>query len=162
MVDWGNDFDIIGLAKGLLNLFLRKQIVFDYIFHLQGSQYYRYNDQLDRVESGYPQPISTGWPGVPDNIDAAFSLSSSVSYFFKGNQCYMFDSLQDRVFPGYPKTITECFPGIPDNLDSAVRYYWDNVIYFFKGDYYYKWVRPSNTAVGPLQISSKWRNICIT
>ena len=143
---------------------LRKKMAFDYISLslslLQGSQYYRYNDQLDRVERGYPQPISTGWPGIPDNIDAAFSLNSTVSYFFKGNQCYMFDSLQDRVFPGYPKTITECFPGIPDNLDSAVRYYWDNVIYFFKGDYYYKWIRASNTAVGPLRISSKWRNLC--
>ena len=128
----------------------------------QGSQYWRYNDQLDRAETaGYPKAISTGWPGIPDHIDAAFSLNSTVSYFFKGNQCYMFDSPNDQLFPGYPKTISECFPGVPDNLDSAVRYYWDNVVYFFKGLYFYQWDPANNIAIGPTQIHIKWRNLCL-
>ena len=126
---------------------------------LQGSQYYRYNDQLDRVETGYPQAISSGWPGIPDNIDAAFSFNETVSYFFKGNLCYKFDSPNDRVFAGYPKTISQCFPGVPDNLDSAVRYYWDNKVYFFKGLYHYKLNTATNT-VTQEKISDKWKNLC--
>ena len=97
---------------------------------------------------------------MPDNIDAAFSLSSQVSYFFKGNLCYKFDSATDKVSTGYPKTISECFPGVPDNLDSAFRYYWDDVAYFFKGHYYYRWDATNNKAVGPYLIETKWRNLC--
>ncbi len=115
---------------------------------------------MDKVESGYPKPIKTGWPGVPDNIDAAFTLSVDISYFLKGNLCYMFDNKKDEVFAGYPKKIAECFPGIPDNIDTAVRYIWDNVIYFFKGVNYYQYDRDTKTAVGPLSTKHKWRNLC--
>jgi len=128
-------------------------------YFFRGSHYYKYNDQLDQVQSG-PTLISVGWKGVPDNIDAAFSLNATVSYFFKGDKCYMYDSLADQVFAGYPKFINDCFPGIPNNLDSAVRYYWDNEVYFFKGEYYYKWLKRSNRSQGPYLISSRWRNLC--
>ena len=127
----------------------------------QGDKYYRFDDYTGRVD-GSPQLIRFGWRGVPDNIDAAFSLNRTVSYFFKGSLCYKYDGPTDRVLAGYPKPISHCFPGLPDNLDSAVRYYYDDRVYFFKGLYYYLLNSNSNTVSGPKLIEMKWKNICFT
>lgn len=38
-----------------------------------------------RMDKGYPKPISTGFAGIPDKIDAAFVWSGNgKTYFFKG------------------------------------------------------------------------------
>jgi len=37
------------------------------------------------MDKGYPKPISTGFAGIPDKIDAAFVWSGNgKTYFFKG------------------------------------------------------------------------------
>ncbi len=38
-----------------------------------------------RMDKGYPKPISTGFAGIPDKVDAAFVWSGNgKTYFFKG------------------------------------------------------------------------------
>ena len=38
-----------------------------------GKVFYRWNREINSVDAGYPMRISSadGWPGVPDNVDAA-------------------------------------------------------------------------------------------
>lgn len=38
-----------------------------------------------RMDKGYPKLISTGFAGIPDNVDAAFVWGGNgKTYFFKG------------------------------------------------------------------------------
>lgn len=41
-----------------------------YIF--SGTEYWRYDDETDRMEPGYPRDIMTIWKGVGYNLNAAF------------------------------------------------------------------------------------------
>ena len=51
-----------------------------YVF--KGDRYWRLTDT--GVELGYPRSIRSNWPGVPDDIDAAFSWPQTDRiYFFK-------------------------------------------------------------------------------
>jgi len=52
-----------------------------YVF--QGDKYYKLED--DGVAEGYPKLIAKTWPGLPSNIDAAFTYKNGKTYFFKVN-----------------------------------------------------------------------------
>ena len=134
-------------------------------YFFRGHQYYKYNNQLDKVENRYyPRNISEGWPGLPpDGIDAGFTWSNLKSYFFKGDKVYLYDNVNDRVASDYTngKLISAVWPGLPNNIDSAFRWYWDGISYFFKGDSYYFWDYKTNTVKGPFLIGyTTWKNIC--
>ncbi|XP_042298370.1 vitronectin [Sceloporus undulatus] len=64
-----------------------------YLF--KGSQYWRFADGV--LEAGYPRSISSGFKGIPNDLDAAFALpaqnyfSSERVYFFKGNKYWTYD-----------------------------------------------------------------------
>lgn len=51
------------------------------IYVFKGDKYWRLED--DGVASGYPKLISSTWPGLPSNIDAAFTYLNNKTYFFK-------------------------------------------------------------------------------
>ena len=129
------------------------------LYFFKGNEYYLYDGT--RVASGYPKLISAGWYGIPDNIDAAFSVSSLVTYFLKGNQVYKYDNYYDEVEPGYPKLISDVFGrSIPNDADAAFRYYGDGKVYFFKKEYYYIWEGPGTSGSGPYNTYKKWKNLC--
>ena len=114
---------------------------------------------MDEVETGYPKPISGNWDTVPDNIDAAFTLSKDYSYFFKGNQCYKYDNNNDKVVSGYPKNISDEFSGLPNaSIDTVFKWYYDGIVYFFKGVNYYKY--DNNLASSARNIKDDWKNLC--
>ena len=50
-----------------------------YVF--KGDKYWRLTD--DGMAPGYPKTISKSWPGLPSNIDAAFTYKNGKTYFFK-------------------------------------------------------------------------------
>ena len=113
------------------------------------------------MEADYPKLINRNWSGIPDNIDAAFTYNSLVSYFFKGNQCYKYDNNNDQTFAGYPKKISEEFAGLPDaSIDTVFKMWYDARIYFFKGLQYYQY--DNNQATGPFSIRDNWKNLCLT
>ncbi|KAG8449698.1 hypothetical protein GDO86_016371 [Hymenochirus boettgeri] len=47
------------------------------IFFFKGSNYWKYDN--DQMEPGYPKLISEGFPGVPDNVDAAFTQPAIIA-----------------------------------------------------------------------------------
>lgn len=96
---------------------------------LKGSNYWKLTD--DSVAEGYPKPISSGWPGLPGGIDAAFTYKNGKTYFFKGKQYWRY--VGKKMDGDYPKDISEGFTGIPDNIDAAMVWSGNGKIYFFKG-----------------------------
>ena len=64
--------------KQKYSFFLTKKLI------LIGSKYWKLTSES--VADGYPRSISEDWPGLPDDIDAAFTWQESgATYFFKGN-----------------------------------------------------------------------------
>ena len=99
-----------------------------YVF--KGQQYWRLTEE--GVDAGYPKYISSGWEGLPGNIDAAFTYKNGKTYFFKGKQYWRYNG---RKMDGvYPKDISEGFTGIPDDVDGAMVWSGNGKIYFFKGE----------------------------
>ena len=128
-------------------------------YFFKGSKYYRYDDFKDQVS--YDREISQGWPGVPNNIDAAFTHNDLKTYFFKGNVVYQFDKQANKVSSGYPKNTSDVFPGLPENLDTAFRWYHDRRSYFFKGRFFYRWNDSLNRVDGPYVSKYFWKNVCL-
>ena len=77
----------------------------DITYFFKDSFYYRFNDSLQAVDPGYPQPIASFWKGVPDNLDTVFTSGSGLVFFFKQNLFYRFNQIARQVDVGYPKSI---------------------------------------------------------
>ncbi|XP_029729341.2 72 kDa type IV collagenase-like [Aedes albopictus] len=88
--------------------------------------------------------ISSRWPGLPGNIDAAFRYPDGRVYFFKGDRFWRYRG--NRLDAGYPRRISEGFPGLPNNIDGA---FVDsrNKIFALKQNKY--WVYNSNEDTTP-------------
>ena len=130
------------------------------IYFFKGSKYYRYDGVNKVIDPGYPRDISAGWQGIPNDIDAAFTISSDVTYFLKGDLVYKFDNFYDKLYGGFPQKISDHFPGVPNNVDAAFRWYYDGEVYFFKGEYYYRWDAAAGRAEGPYVTQLEWKNLC--
>jgi hypothetical protein len=110
-----------------------------------GNQYSRYTVLPDRVDVGYPKPISGNWPGFDgtgfeNGIDDALNWGNGKVYFFKGAQYLRYDLTADKVDAGYPKPISGNWGGIngtgfENGIDAALNY-GNNKVYFFKDDKY--------------------------
>ncbi|MEE8057486.1 MAG: hemopexin repeat-containing protein [Pseudomonadales bacterium] len=134
------------------------------MYFFKGSQYYRFNWSENTVDPNYPTSISSGWPGVPNDIDAAVNhpISSNITYFFKGSQYYRFNWEKNKVEDGYPANISNNWLGVPDDLDAVILHpSSDNVLYFFKGDQYYRynWTKDKVESGYPSSISSGWLGV---
>lgn len=56
----------------------------DGVIFLKGSQCWKFNGNT--LEAGYPKDISSVFPGIPSNIQAATRMGTKgYIYFFKGN-----------------------------------------------------------------------------
>lgn len=126
-----------------------------YIF--KGNQYWKLTE--DAVAKGYPKLISKGWPGLPGNINAAFTYKNGKTYFFKGSQYWRYNG---RKMDGdYPKPISEGFTGIPDNIDTAMVWSGNGKIYFYKGSKFWRFdpsQRPPVKSTYPKPIAN-WEGV---
>jgi hypothetical protein len=129
------------------------------IYIFKGAQYWRVLDKYlsddltaDTVDGvSYPKSIKDNW-GIDDsNFDSVFQRPNGKIYFFKGDKYwrvsdkYLGDgdtSLADKVDAGYPKLISENWFGVPNSIDSVIQRS-NGLIYFFKGDNYYR-IRDKN------------------
>jgi len=90
------------------------------------------------MDKGYPKPISMGFPGIPNNIEAAMVWSNGLTYFFKGNQYWRYES--KRFIPvrsEYPYSM-DLWKGLPTHIDAALNTA-SGLSYFFKGTQFYRY-----------------------
>lgn len=75
---------------------------------------------------------------------------------FQGQRCWSIRGASQAVYPGL---IAQEWPGIPDHLDGAFGF--NNVIYFFKNDQYWRWNQDSwSISPGyPRAISEGWKGL---
>jgi hypothetical protein len=100
----------------------------EFLYFFDGSLYYRFNWQTDRIDDGYPQSLGAWkFPGAfAARIDAAVNGEGPLegkAYFFKGNQYLRYDWATDSVEEGYPQSLNAWnLPGrFGDGIDAALN-----------------------------------------
>ncbi|TDB48501.1 photopexin B [Photorhabdus khanii subsp. guanajuatensis] len=125
----------------------------------------KYNDPLNNIDIGYPQPIRNNWPNLPiefqRHIDDVINLNGSL-YFFKGSQYLKFDIAKTQVIDG-PKPIIAGWPGLAgtefeNGIDAATE--WidtkKDIVCFFKGKECIDYTVSSHT-IDKKTITERWR-----
>lgn len=72
-----------------------------YLF--SGNKFIRYNDDRREKDTDYPKDLSEKWHGIPNNIDAAISMTNGKTYFFKGDLYWSYNNHWIRPEDGYPR-----------------------------------------------------------
>eukprot|EP00058_Branchiostoma_floridae_P023646 XP_002609136.1 hypothetical protein BRAFLDRAFT_126164 [Branchiostoma floridae] len=139
----------------------------DVLFFFSGDSYYQYDSERDQIYTHdahgnpFPNLISYGFPGIPDNIDTVYyNRSAGYTYFFKDNLVYQYEIERQRVSPGFPKEISVLYPGVPNNLDAAYYSYYHKTTFFIKGLEYWGISGNNGPIVGPFTVNQRWRDIC--
>jgi hypothetical protein len=87
-------------------------------FFLSDGSYIRYDLKADRVDAGYPQPITKAtWPGLAmyaSHIAGSINWSNGKAYiFFDDGRYVRYDIGADHVDEGYPQPInSKTWPGL--------------------------------------------------
>ncbi|CAH2327795.1 Matrix metallo ase-14 [Pelobates cultripes] len=97
------------------------------IFFFKGSNYWKYEN--DQMEPGYPKLIKDGFPGVPNNLDAAFTQPAIVVkggkvireerlFFIKGKKFFLYDPVTGNS--SSPQSLQENWVGIKLPITAAL------------------------------------------
>lgn len=133
-----------------------------YTYVFIGSIYYRYNDALDRADTGYPMKIADAWLGIwADGFDTCFRANPDVVYFFRDTQYIRYNIAKDRAELGYPKEIKVGWPSLPfASVDAVVRHQ-NGRAYFFSGGEYCRYdLEKDQVDPGyPLPIGPWWKGV---
>ena len=89
------------------------------VYFFRGAHYVRYDIATDRVDDGYPLPISGNWPGLEEigfgeGLDGALSWGNGKVYFFRGGQYVRYDLATNRADDGYPLPVAGYWPGLAE------------------------------------------------
>ncbi|OWF41144.1 Matrix metalloproteinase-20 [Mizuhopecten yessoensis] len=72
------------------------------VYLFKGSEYSVWTEGYTQPPRGYPRPVSSFFPGVPTNVEAAIRYNR-YTYFFKGHNYFKVDDYSRRVVRDYPK-----------------------------------------------------------
>jgi hypothetical protein len=90
------------------------------VYFFQHDQYYRFDIPANRVDAGYPLPISGNWPGLQTTgqrltsalVWPALVVGRQKAYFFHSSLYLRYDIPDDKVDAGYPLPISGNWPGL--------------------------------------------------
>lgn len=103
-------------------------------YFFRGGQYFRYDENLNRVEMGYPLDISAGFGGVTwSNLDAAAAVGTNKALLFRGDEYLRYDFTANAVEKGFPKKLKDGFPGLKWTAVDAALMLSGNKLLLFKG-----------------------------
>jgi len=131
----------------LLTAAFEKNTSTSYYFFSNG-QYIRYNNTLDKADSGYPKPTDNStWPGLgayAQNITAALRWNNDKVYFFLNDGQYIrYDLSNDQVDAGYPQAINnDSWPGLgayANDITAAVKWNNSTAYIFLTGQRYIRY-----------------------
>ncbi|XP_072283967.1 matrix metalloproteinase-18-like isoform X2 [Pyxicephalus adspersus] len=99
------------------------------LFFFKGAKYWKYEN--DQIESSYPKLIKEGFPGIPNNIDAAFTQPAIVSkrgnvireeriFFIKGKKYYLYDPVSGNSTS--PESMEEDWVGVKLPITAALSF----------------------------------------
>jgi hypothetical protein len=120
---------------------------------LSNGTYVRYDIANDRVEKGYPKPVTDKtWPGLGrygDFLSAVCLGPAGKAYFFTGDGLYLrYDIAGDRVDPGYPKRVDDrTWPGLgreATRIQGAMNWPGNKIQFFLGGGRYARYDLASN------------------
>ncbi|MFT3764135.1 MAG: hemopexin repeat-containing protein [Minicystis sp.] len=129
-------------------------------YFFKGDQYIRYDWSGDRIDAGYPQPLSAWKLPAPfsSGIDAALNGAESFErycYFFKGDQYIAYDWETDAVAGEVKKLDDWNLPAtFAKGIDTAILGYgaYRGKAYFFKGEQYCRYNWTSNRCEAPTSL----------
>ncbi|ODM96441.1 Matrix metalloproteinase-19 [Orchesella cincta] len=108
-----------------------------HIYVFQGEYYFRMKMGQPYSREQYPRRINESFAGLPSSLDTVLTVSSGKTYFFKGRLYWR--STGTRMDKGYPKKIKTNFLGVPNHLDASTVWSWNNMVYFFKNNRYWRY-----------------------
>ncbi|KAI8497926.1 metalloendopeptidase [Branchiostoma belcheri] len=75
------------------------------------SKFYIWNEFNRKVEPGYPKLIRKFFPGLPNNIDAAFQWKNRHTFFFKQGYYWRYDDEIGSIAKCYPRPVALYWSG---------------------------------------------------
>ncbi|XP_054429171.1 vitronectin [Pteronotus mesoamericanus] len=123
-----------------------------YLF--KGSQYWRFEDGV--LDPEFPRSISSGFKGIPDNVDAALALPAhSYSgrervYFFKGKQYWEYEFQHQ---PSQKECEDSSLSAVFEHFALLQRDSWESIFEFLF------WGRSPGGATEPRFISQDWHGV---
>ncbi|XP_053330840.1 matrix metalloproteinase-18-like [Spea bombifrons] len=97
------------------------------IFFFKGKNYWKYEN--DQMEHGYPKLIKEGFPGVPNNIDAAFTQPAIIAkggkvireeriFFIKGKNVILYNPITGNSTS--PQSLQDTWLGVKLPITAAL------------------------------------------
>ncbi|XP_029454674.1 matrix metalloproteinase-19-like isoform X2 [Rhinatrema bivittatum] len=97
------------------------------IFFFKGSDYWKFDN--DQMKPGYPKKIAEGFPGVPNDLDAAFTQPAIIAkngkiirgeriFFIKGDHYVLYDAATGNST--HSQSLQEQWAGVKVPLSAAL------------------------------------------
>ncbi|KAG9335358.1 hypothetical protein JZ751_005280 [Albula glossodonta] len=139
------------------------QLTFDAVSMIRGELFffrsgYVWRIRDGRLQPGYPALASRHWPGIPENVDAAFEDQSGNIWFFQGDSYWVFDAGRRITGPDSLQRlglhISNVQAALMRNADHAHK------VYIFKSGSYWRFSPQDSRVESPHPRSMQdWRGV---
>ncbi|XP_038054882.1 72 kDa type IV collagenase-like [Patiria miniata] len=80
-------------------------------YFFKDHQVWRFDEEYQSVEYGYPYHVLDVWEGIPPFIDASFDYTDGYTYFIQGKTYYRYNNDYRNADPGFPRYFGTDFMG---------------------------------------------------